>query len=191
MINYIDLAKRLERRSLGASLPYDGANTLMPTVYQFGVTGSRPYQDDHFLFKGDRRMDHFYRFPLPTFKIAGNADPEWTPYQPGYPLVPGTEIKMLPVNGILLPHILTMHPVHRAGQWSRQGFKDPQDNYKLIECYQTWSTPVIFGRYFYHNRGLKPDVNAKALEALENPGLVGDCGWTWFEWSGPQLKRTR
>ena len=196
MINYISLARRLKGKSLGASEVFGVANAFMPTVYQFNVPGGRPYQDDHVIFKKHRRMDHSYRFPMPAYKIEGNYDPEWTPYQDGYPLAPHTAIRIMPyfdgVNTIHIPHILTMHPVPKPGKHAVIGCLIDGE---IVPCYETWSTNVFTwgpwkGKYLYHNRGLKPDVNPKIGFHGVN-GQVGDYMWNWPELSGPMLKEAK
>lgn len=153
MVNYLLLAKKL----VGQHVRDDDD---MPLVYR---EHSRPLHDDWGLwpFTQIPRKWTTYLLPMPSKKIAGNAEPAWAPYQIGYPLAPGTEIR--DINNT--PHILTMHPVHAVGQWSEQAvWLDG----RWVPCYYT-VTRAVFGRRFYHNRGLKPDVT------------LGDFAWNFPE----------
>ncbi len=200
MLDHLDLAKHLWKQDLLSLYGKEEGNKYMPYVYQFGVEGGRPYQDDHkikgvpgFLqpWSWIMRMRNSYRKPMPSYKIEGNRDPSWTPYQEGYPLAPGTEIRMIDwydgKQTVSIPHILTMHPSHDPGGWSVQGYWDEKEK-RIIPCYYTFSTKVIQsgplkGRYYYGNQGLKPDVNAKP--ELRGTGKNGDCMWNW-----PEASRT-
>lgn len=160
MINYPALAYRLAGRHVKR-------DEDMPAAYR---QGARPLHDDW--PPGLRwipRRWTAYRLPMPAKKIAGNADPEWVPVQDGYPLAPDAKVETKPYYDgkatIFIPHVLTMHPRHPAGQWSRQAvWLDGA----WRECYLTW-TKKIFGKEVYHNRGLKPDVT------------LGDWLWHWPE----------
>ena len=121
----------------------------------------------------------FVGLPMPSFKIAGNADPAWIPIQQGYPLAPmakiedrdyfdGKEVKRI-------PHVLSMHPVHPTGQWSVQGVYVPKLQ-KIIPCYWSQSN-MMFGRRLHTNGPLKPDVT------------LGDWAW-WLEGSFTWTKLT-
>lgn len=150
MINYIDIARRL----VGKNVKNDAD---MPPDYR---QGGRPLHNDWGVWPFTRipRMLTTFLLPMPSKKVAGNAEPIWTPYQDGYPLAPGTELRDLDywdgTQTIKKPHFLTMHPVHPVGQWSEQAvWLDGE----WRPCYST-SSRAIFGRRLYQNHGLKPDV---------------------------------
>lgn len=119
----------------------------MPAAYRQG-TGRELHGDWAFL-KKTPRIETAYNVPLPFIKIAGNADPIWTPIRRKYPIVPGTEVKILPwwdgdnQQVLELPHVLTMHPIHAAGKWSRQA---AFINGKWRECYYSRSVWTPLGK---------------------------------------------
>lgn len=92
---------------------------------------------------------------MPPHRFAGNAEPEWIKIQPGYPLAPDAKIEG--------DSVMSMHPVHRAGQWSVQSVYFLR---KRWPCYFTISFNA-FGRRVHFNGGIKPDVT------------LGDWSW-WF-----------
>lgn len=173
VINYASLALELRGQSLGASLPFELANSLMPVSYQH--PNGRWLHDDHAIpqlprwlqpWSYRRRVDSSYRLPMPVFKIRGNVDPSWTLYQEGYPLAPGTEIRMMQWwdgdrnVSVLRPHILTMHPKYDNG-WYVGGVWLKG---RVVPCYFSATY-----RGWHHNHGLKPDVTH------------GDYMWNWPE----------
>lgn len=161
MIDYLDLARRLAGKHIK-----DDAE--MPAAYR---KGARELHDDWGVWPFTRipRRLTTYRLPMPARKVAGNAEPIWTPVQEGYPLAPDAEVRPMHYwdgsKTIIMPHVLSMHPVHPVGQWSVQAvWLDGE----WRPCFETWTTRCL-GRRLHHNRGLKPDLT------------LGDWAWNFPE----------
>lgn len=165
MIDFIDLAGRLKGRHVQS-------DCLNPWPYNSKNPEGRLSHDDwkipwipSFLqpwTRIPRRLTTYY-LPVPSKKVAGNVDPQWVLYQPGYPLAPDAQVEdRLWWDGkqsVMLPHVLTMLPVHDIDwnnpktMWSRQAvWLDGE----WRECYYTISKPVN-GKRLHHNHILKPD----------------------------------
>lgn len=174
MIDYLDLARRLRGRSLGASFGTNLADALMPRAYQFANPSGRPYHDDWRApwipaalqpWGRVRRMDTTFLLPLPM-KLAwstGGVRSSLVPWQPNYVggLAPGFEL--CDVGGI--PHVEVYHPVLPSGQ---EAIYSVWLDGQWRPCFYT-STRTVFGRRLHHNRGLKPDVT------------LGDFMWNFPE----------
>ena len=134
MIDYLDIAMRLAGRYVKHEID-------MPWVYSRLNPKGRYFHDDWLPgFKQIPRRITTYRLPAPSFKIAGNANPQWIPLQYGYPLAPIYDIKEMDwfdgKETRKIPHIFTMLPVHPIGQWSIQGvYLDGE----IRPCYITWT----------------------------------------------------
>lgn len=109
-----------------------------------------------------------YTFPMPSYKVLGNANPEFIEIQPDYSLAFDAQIELRPSPfGGETKQLLSMQPVHPVGQWSVQavdclGLKIP--------CYFTF-TSKAFGRRIYFNIGCKPDVSYNLDDKTKN--------WHW------------
>lgn len=158
---------------------------LMPWAYQFANPQGRPYHNDWGVmssnpimkaiqpFQKIKRMDCAYRIPLPAKITHGAKCQEWQPWEDGYPLAPGAQVKDRPIwdgtRSVMAPHILldvsldgcTTYAGFIAGEWR--------------DCFTRYQKK-IFGRMFKYYNGLKPDVGVTFDESLK---LKSDCMW-WF-----------
>ena len=152
----------------------------MPYVYQATNPFGRPLHDDWGIMRKDipgpawfkdivgalqpwqkrPRILDAYMVPLPFRRIAGNAEPIWTPIlRDGWPLAgDDSEIARFDywdgaktVPNVL--HVKTMHPIHKAGEWSRQA---AFIGGAWRECFFSQSWNIKGKRLTYYN-GLKLD----------------------------------
>lgn len=163
MINYADLAYRLAGRHVKDE-------ALMPYVYsRLNPKGRYLHDDWPPGFRWIPRRYTTYLLPAPAKWVDGPQQPEWTPYQAGYPLAPGAELEDRTwwngVETVTSPWIKTMAPVPKPGEW---GLSAVWLDGKWRTCYYA-STRIVFGRRLYTNRGLKMDWS------------VGDYHYGWPE----------
>lgn len=129
----------------------------MPWVYQAANPNGRPLHDDWLLFKSKPRIDTAYQIPVPFVRLDGNAQYIETPIKPGYPIAPGTPVVMKEylseAGPVVVPWVWTMHPIHPAGQWSKQG---AYISGVLTECYHSKSIGILGNRVTWYH-GLKAD----------------------------------
>lgn len=168
-VDYLKLWDKLEGKSIGAqeragatTLPE--ADALMPRAYQFANPAGRPYHDDWELrgipkaiqpWGKIRRMDTSFILPMPPKVVwsRGDPKPECVPYQEGWPLSPGAELRDTP--GGRTPRCLVVyHPVLAAGQAAVFAvWLDGQ----WVNAFYTVTRNVL-GFRIHSNRGLKHDV---------------------------------
>lgn len=149
MINHIDLIRRLQKYRVTREED-------MPAAYR---KGARPLHDDW--PPGARwipRMWTAYRVPYPFKLVSGNLTPKWIPYQAGYPLVPGTEIReMYYFDGVnnhdKFPHILMYDFIPKVGQ---SGTLAAWIDGEYRECFFTTCFRIGSRAIQYHH-GAKPD----------------------------------
>ena len=128
----------------------------LPAVYQSGPNGLHLVWKVWPFSRIDRKHTA-YKAPFPFKKTQGNQEGRWTPIQAGYPLVPDTEIRILPYydgeKTVHVPHIFVFDPVPTIGEWSKQA---AFLNGEWRECYYA-KTSEVFGHRWHINYGLKPD----------------------------------
>lgn len=169
MINYLDISWRLKGHMMGP----EG----MPWAYSRKNPAGRYLHDDY--LPGLRwipRRWTMYKLPAPAKWLDGPQQEEWTPYQHGWALAPGTQLEDRTwwngVETITSPWMKTMAPVPKPGEW---GLSAVWLDRKWRPCYYAWSG-MVFGRRLHHNRGLKPDWS------------LGDFHWGWPEISVSYIK---
>lgn len=170
MINYLDLARRLKGKSLGAQeragiLTLEEADALMPWAYRRSNPNGRFFHDDWGIrglplsiqpWTKIRRMDTWYRLPLP-FKLIwskGDVRPSWEPWQEGYPMSSIIQLRDAPPGARAPREFLTYHPVLALGQSAL--FAAEIDG-EWMPAYYTTSKKV-FGRRLHINGICKFDV---------------------------------
>jgi hypothetical protein len=157
VINALDLARRLRGRHVKDDV-------LMPAAYR---QGARPLHDDWSVWPFTRipRRWTWYNLPLPFKFLAGNYEPQWMPWQHGYPQSP--EIKLRNVQPgtaaadlrdrfgkEIYYEVLAHDPVPPIGCWGR--FAVWLDN-AWRECYFTESKQVtipFLGKRRLHRNGI-------------------------------------
>lgn len=176
-IDVIDLARRLQGRSLG-SLPQEQADALMPESYRFSNPNGRPYHDDWAMAGVSpvlqpqtrvRRMDTTYMLPLPLKLVwsKGGVKPNWIAWQEGYPGggSPDAQFRPMDPSGAaydlatrfgkpITREVLAYDPVLPPGAAAL--FAVYLDG-EWRPCYYT-ATAEVLGKRVYYNFGLKPDM---------------------------------